>query len=176
MDQPNLEIIDSAFLQLSFAIKLWHFLDVHPIEKEIFDDALTIEDESARVVLQHNEFPTYDAIKVASENNLSICFGFVANTLWEAISERYALSSSQLDPEADRIQNLASLAYMIRCCFAHRPANPVWCIRDKKYRTMYRVGNKVIDLSNIEDGTPFEYTSIQGFETLWHLKAEAFKG
>ncbi len=176
MNQPNLEIIDSAFLQLSFALKLWHFLDVHPIEKEIFDGNLTIEDEGSRIALPHNEFPNYGAVKVASENNFSICFGAVANTLWEAISERYALSSRQLDPEADRIQNLASLAYMIRCCFAHRPASPVWRIQNRKYKTTYRVGNKVIGLSNVEDGTPFEYSSIQGYETLWLLKAEALRG
>ena len=176
MNQPNLEIIDSAFLQLSFALKLWHFLDEHPIEKEDFDIPLTVREEGRQIALSHNEFPTYDAIKVASENNLSICFGAVANTLWEAISERYALSSRQLDPEADRIQNLASLAYMIRCCFAHRPANPVWCIQDPKYKTTYRVGNKVINLSNIDDGTPFRYESIQGYETLWLLKAEALGG
>lgn len=176
VNQPNLEIIDTAFLQLSFALKLWHFLDVHPIEKESFDIALTVEDEGSLVVLQHDEFPTYDAIKVASETNVSICFGAVANTLWEAISEKYAFSSRQLNPEADRTQNLASLAYMIRCCFAHRPASPVWCIQDRKYRTTYRVGNKVIDLSNIKNGTPFEYASIHGYETLWMLKAEALEG
>lgn len=172
MNQPNLEIINSAFLQLSFALKLWNFLDEHPIEKEDFDIPLTIREEGRQIALPHNEFPTYDAIRVASENNISICFGVVANTLWEAIREKYELSSHQLDPEADRIQNLASLAYMIRCCFAHRPACPVWCIQNRKYKTTYQVGNKVIDLSNIEDGTPFKYDSIQGYETLWHLKAE----
>ena len=173
MNQPNLEIIDTAFLQLSFALKLWHFLDVHPIEKENFDIALTIEDEGVRVCLPHNEFSTYDMIKVASENNISICFGAAANALWEAISEKNNLSSGNLAPEADRTHNQASLAYMIRCCFAHRPANPVWCIRNEKYKTVYRVGNKAIDLSNIANGTPFEYGSIQGYETLWLLKAEA---
>ena len=70
-----------------------------------------------------------------------------------------------LDPEADRGSNLASLTYMIRCCFAHGPAAPVWRIARNKYRTRYRVGNKVIDLSDMDDGTPFEYASIGEHET-----------
>ena len=45
--------------------------------------------------------------------------------------------------------------------------------KTRKYRTLYRAGNKVIDLSVIKDGTPFEYASIGGYETLWFLKDDA---
>ena len=65
---------------MSFAIKLWHFLDSHPIEKDYFDIALTIEDLGTRVCLVHNEFNTYQAIQLAAENNISICFGAAAIT------------------------------------------------------------------------------------------------
>ena len=173
MVHGNINLVDTAFLQLSFALKLWNFLDVHPIDKDDFDIALTVEDGAARICLPHNEFATYDAVRVASEHNVSICFGVAANTLWEAMREKGDLRTGDLDPEADRAGNLASLTYMIRCCFAHGPAAPVWRIARNKYRTRYRVRNKEIDLSDIGDGTPFEYACIGGHETLWLLKDEA---
>ena len=173
MNAPHLDHIDTAFLQLSFAIKLWHFLEEHPIEKDNFDIALTIEDPSNRICLPHNEFKTYHDIQLAAERNISICFGVAAITLWEAIREHSGLSSGKLDPVNSRSENLAALSYMIRCCFAHGTACPVWSIRDDKYKTVYKVGNKTVDLSKIADKQPFDYLSIGGLETLWHLKAEA---
>lgn len=154
-------------------MKLWHFLDAHPIEKENFDISLTIEAHGGRVCLVHNEFETYEALQVAAENNISICFGAAAITLWEAIREHSGLSSGKLDPEKSRSENLAALSYMIRCCFAHGAASPVWSIRANKYKTAYRVGNKTVDLSKIADKQPFDYPSIGGYETLWDLKVEA---
>ena len=173
MNQRNLDLVDTAFLQLSFAIKLWYFLDKHPIDKDAFDIALTVNDEGSRVCLPHNEFESYDAMRVASEHNISICFGVAANTLWEAMREKTNIKTGQLNPDADRASNIASLTYMIRCCFAHGPATPVWQIRSEKYKTQYRVGNKEIDLRGIANGTPVDYASIGGYETLWFLKAEA---
>lgn len=173
MNTPHFDHIDRAFLQLSFAIKLWHFLDAHPIEKECFDIALTIEDPGTRVCLVHNEFDTYQDIQLAAENNISICFGAAAITLWEAIHERNGWSSKELNPTNSAKENLAAFSYMIRCCFAHGTAHPVWSIYDGKYKTVYRVGNKSIDLSKIAENQPFDYASICGYETLWLLKAEA---
>ena len=111
----------------------------------------------ARICLPQDEFASYDAIKVASEHNVSICFGVAANTLWEAMREKGDLKTGHLDPDADRAGNLASLIYMIRCCFAHGPAAPVWRIQRNKYKTRYWVGNKMIDLSGMGNSTPFEY-------------------
>ena len=173
MNQGNLDLVDTAFLQLSFALKLWHFLDEHPIDRDAFDIALTVEDEGARICLPHNQFESYDAIRVASEHNISLCFGAAANTLWEAMREKSGRESGDLNPDVDRASNIASLTYMIRCCFAHGPAAPVWQVRSEKYKTQYHVGNKVIDLSDVAEGTPFDYGSIGGYETLWFLKAEA---
>jgi hypothetical protein len=82
MNTPHHQHIDTAFLQLSFAIKLWHFLDKHPIDKEIFDIALTIEEPRNRVCLSQNEFHTYLDLQLAAENNISISFGTAAITLW----------------------------------------------------------------------------------------------
>lgn len=176
MNNPHLDHIDTAFLQLSFSIKLWHFLDQHPISKGDFDIALTIEDPGNRVCLAHNEFNTYQDLQVAAENNISICFGATAITLWEAIREKTRFTSGKLNPLNGHKERLAALSYMIRCCFAHGTATPVWSIRDKKYKTSYQVGNKSVDLSLITDGQPFDYSSIGGYETLWLLRADAQAG
>ena len=174
MNAPHHEHIETAFLQLSFAIKLWHFLDAHPIDKDRFDIDLTIEDSNNRVCLTGGEFHTYQDLQLASENNISIAFGAAAITLWEAISEHTGLKSRNLIPEGNRKQNLASLSYMIRCCFAHGTAMPVWSIRDQKYKVAYRVGNKIVDLLRVTNGQAFDYTSIGGYETLWFLKDDAY--
>ena len=173
MSDTYADHIDTAFLQLSFAIKLWHYLDVHAIEKNEFDIPLTIEDPGNRVCLRENEFNTYEDLQLAAENNISICFGAAAITLWEGIREHSGLSSGKLSPQNSPKENLAALSYMIRCCFAHGTASPVWSIRDAKYKTVYWVGNKTIDLARIADKQPFDYSSVGGYETLWLLKAEA---
>jgi len=172
MNAPHFDHIDTAFLQLSFAIKLRHFLEEHPIEKDDSDIALTIEDPGNRVCLARNEFKTYQDLQLAAENNISISFGAAAITLWEAIREHSGMSSGKLNPRNSRNENLAALSYMIRCCFAHGTARPVWSIYDTKYKIVYQVGNKSIDLSQIADNQPFDYASIGGYETLWFLKAE----
>ena len=175
MSAPHADYIDTAFLQLSFAIKLWNFLDKDPfpIEKDDFDIALTIEDPGNRVSLKHNEFETNDHLKVTAENNISISFGAVAITLWEEISKHSGLLPKDLDPKKNHAHNLAALSYMIRCCFAHGAAEPVWSISNDKYKTEYQVGNKTFDLSQFADNKPFDYASIDGYETLWHLKVGA---
>jgi hypothetical protein len=173
MNAPHADHIDTAFLQLSFAIKLWHFLDVHRIDKEAFDIDLTVKDPGSQINLKQNEFESYAHLQLTAENNISICFGVAAITLWEAIHECSGLSPKGLQPNNNKAENLAALSYMIRCCFAHGTARPIWSIRNDKYRTEYRVGNKTINLAEIADDQPFDYASIDGYETLWHLKEEA---
>jgi len=167
------EHIETAFIQLSFTIKLWHFLDAHPIDKDLFDIDLTIQDPGSRVCLRGGEFHTYCDMQLAAENGVSIAFGAAAITLWEAIREYSGLTSSDLDPQASRKHNLAALSYMVRCCFAHGTAVPVWSIHQRKYRTRYRVGRKIIDLTAMGNGQPFTYLSIGGYETLWLLRDSA---
>jgi hypothetical protein len=170
-NQPHFEGLETAFLQLSFAIKLWHYFDHNRFDKELFDISLTVQNEVGRVCLLHNEFATFDHLLVATENNISICFGATAITLWEALKERNGYRTSKMDPSHSAEEMLASLSYMLRCCFAHGTAAPRWQIRHR-YRCVYRVGNKSIDLRGV-DGSPFEYPAIGGWETLWLLRADA---
>jgi len=173
MDKAHHQHLETAFLQLSFSIKLWHFLDEHPIDKDKFDVPLTLTEPGSIICLAGGEFHEYQDLQLAAGNNISIVFGAVGITLWEAIREYSGLRPDQLDPKACYRENLAALSYMIRCCYAHGTAAPVWSIRNAKYRVTYRVGNKSIDLSTVQNGQVFDYKSIGGAETLRLLKVEA---
>lgn len=164
------DYINSAFLQLSFAIKLWRFLDNHPIEKDQFDIDVTIEDSKNSVCLPQNEFNSYSDIILASENNISICFGIASITLWEAINEKGEYSTNRLpNPLKTENQKIAGLIYMIRCCFAHGTALPKWKINNKKYEIIYYIDSTSVDLRSVNK-TEFYYESIGGYETLWRLR------
>lgn len=169
--QPHFHGLETAFLQLSFALKVWNYFDTNRFDKEEFDISLTVEDNIGRVCLPHNEFATFDDLLLATENNVSISFGVAAITLWEALKERNNYTTSAINPSSSPEQMLASLSYMLRCCFAHGTTVPRWTTTPK-YRVIYSVGSKRIDLRNV-DGLPFDYSAIDGFETLWLLRAEA---
>ena len=171
--KSHLNYIETAFLQLSFSIKLWNYINTNQIDKNSFDIDLTISDNYNCIVLPDNQFLTYSDLILASENNISICFGVAAITLWEAIRDKNGLIAKNLNPIADKEQNLASLSYMIRCCFAHGTALPIWSIYNEKYKVKYTIGKKIIDLSTITEKQLFSYSDIGGYETLWVLKHEA---
>jgi hypothetical protein len=170
--KPHFDHLETAFLQLSFSLKLWHFLHEHPFNKDDFDIDLTTGVAEDWAILSSNEFKSYDDIILAAENNISITWGIAALTLWEAIRECNHLEAKDLRPLSSRKHSIASLVYMIRCCFAHGSARPTWCIKPK-FRLQYKVGNKSIDLSNVENGKPFDWQDVGGRETLWHIKGEA---
>ncbi len=153
---------------------MWVFLEDHPIDKEQFDSTTIILNPENCVRLPRGQFHTYQDLQLASQNNVSIAFGMAAITLWEAIREHSSIEPKNLQPQANQKDNLAALSYMLRCCFAHGPAAPVWSIRNEKYKTTYRIGNKTIDLSDFNDGHHFDYGSIGGYETLWLLRDDAY--
>lgn len=174
-DKQHCEYVETAFLQLSFAIKVLTFLEQYPIKKDLFDININIIDEKNMVNLKANEFNAYEDMLLAAGNNISITFGAVAITLWEAIREESYIEPKNLKPSENARQQIAALIYMIRCCFAHGSAAPKWSIMANKYKTIYRIKNKLIDLTSMEDGTIFSYESIGGYETLWLLKDEAYR-
>jgi phenolic acid decarboxylase len=171
----NVQHLNDAFLQLSFAIKLWNFYRENGVNKEKFDIALEITDQDNKVCLACDEFNTENDIIIASENNITVCFGAAAITLWEAIREHVNIIPGDIpNPIITEQDKLAALIYMIRCCFAHGFVRPKWEIKSPKYKIIYLIGNDKIDLTDL-NGTYFSYPSIGGCETLWFLKSEAVR-
>jgi hypothetical protein len=117
------------------------------------------------------EFAQDYQLEIAAGNNISICFGIAAITLWEAIREHSGLESQKLDPSSSKREMLAGLSFVIRCCFAHGTVQPVWKLA-QKYRIQYQLGNRPVDLHNV-DGFPFNYAQLGGIDGLRILWREA---
>ena len=163
--RPHFHGLNTAFLQLSFAMKLWHYVLEHSLHRETFDISLTIEEENgSRYVMNDGEFTTDDDLVHAAGNNIGICFGIAAITLWEAIREHSGLESKSLNPSASDREMLAGLAFAVRCCFAHGTVMPKWRLAPK-YQIEYRLGGRDIDLRHA-DGTPFDYAQLGGVDSL----------
>lgn len=172
MKKTHADHIETAFLQLAFALKLWHFFSSTPPDKEAFDIALTVNTPGSMVYLPHGQFERIDDLILATENNINICFGAAAITLWEALNETGKYKPTKFPtPLNTQEEKIAALIYMLRCCFAHGMAIPTWDIRASKYRIVYKIGNKTIDLTSL-NGQVFSYESIGGYETLWFLRYE----
>ncbi len=181
----HLDEIETAFRQLSFAIRVNNYLggfspSSEEEVKDIFNEEMPIDESDGSgplpnlLTLPANEWKTYGDIQIAAENNILIWVSAVAVTLWEAIKEKTGKESRALNPvnNTDSDDTLAALAYAIRCCFAHGSVEPRWCLQDSKYRIVYNVGRKKIDLTKVHD-TVFNFSSIQGYSTLWMIKNEA---
>jgi hypothetical protein len=170
--RPHFEGLETAFLQLSFAMKVWHYIQEHPLPPEEFDISLTIqEDNGSRYVMPSGEFNDASQVEVAAGNNIAICFGVTAITLWEAIREHSGLESHALDPSASEREMLAGLSFAIRCCFAHGTVRPVWKLASK-YRIEFSLGNRRVDLRSA-DGSPFDYSQLGGVDGLRILRNDA---
>lgn len=170
--RPHFEGLETAFLQLSFAMKLWHYIQEHPLPPDEFDISLTIQEDNGSLYVMHSgEFNDAHQIEIAAGNNIAICFGVAAITLWEAIREYSGLESHALDPSASEREMLAGLSFAIRSCFAHGTARPVWKLASK-YRIEYRLGNRLVDLRSA-DGSPFDYTQLGGVDGLKILRSRA---
>ena len=163
------QALESAFLQLSFAMKVWHFVRSGGLQRESFDIALTaLDDRGVPYVMHEGEFQSDGDLILAAENNISICFGAAAITLWEAIREHSGLESKQLTPTASERDRIAGLVFAIRCCFAHGTAAPRWELTEK-YRLRYEFRGFVVDLTS-KHGFPFEYSHLAGPDGLRQLR------
>jgi hypothetical protein len=165
------EQIEIAFLQLSFALKLWHYVEEGHLSKEKFDISITFEDGSSIVPLVHNEFDNYSELINASYNNVLIAFGNAAITLSNCIQEKYEQGKYQypqiLKTEEEKI---FGLIYMIRCAYAHNMCIPQWKNMKIKYKIKYQIYGLNIDLSSRKEGESFDMSHISGFDTLYVLR------
>jgi hypothetical protein len=150
-------------------MKVRHFVGSGALERNSFDIELTALDEGGvPFVMRAGEFQSDDDLILAAENNISICFGAAAITLWEAIREHSGLESKQLSPAASERERIAGLVFAIRCCFAHGTAAPRWELADK-YRLHYEFRSFAVDLRS-KHGLPFDYSHLGGPDGLRQLR------
>ncbi|AXS39732.1 hypothetical protein [Breoghania sp. L-A4] len=151
--------LPTAFAQLFFSWKLYHYALEGKIDREGLDSEITFksEDQSQIFVLPARIFDNENDFILAFENNLTIAFGAAAITLDRA---RYEAGYDLPNPIRSENDQCIALCYQIRCAFAHDIAEPRWKIKER-YRRTYEFGGIQIDLTNL-DGAVFGYHQIGG--------------
>lgn len=122
-----MKYLPTAFAQLSFAWKLYHYGLEGKIDRETLDIPLTFKNEKMVLVLPDRIFESNDDMILALENNLVIAFGAAAITLNRSCEEAGFNRPNQITSEAD---HCIALIYQIRNAFAHDIAEPKWEIRN----------------------------------------------
>jgi len=160
--------VDTAYFLLSFAFKTSEYVRSEVFDKATFDRQLPIHGLKRITFLPKDEFQSIEDVIAAAENIILICFGAVADALWEAYREVSGRESSDLMPLTQAQDKLPAFVFMLRCNFSHGIAAPKWQIHEK-YRTEYQLGDHKIDLRNL-NGTFFEWSHIGGPEKIWTLR------
>ena len=161
-----MEHIDTAFKQLSFAWKLYHYALDGKINVKELDCPITFQEAGMVLVLPDKIFDSSDEMLVALENNLVIAFGATAIALNRCREEAKIKLANPILTEIDQF---AGVVYQIRNAFAHNIAEPRWNITNSRFARIYQFGGIRIDLSSV--GTKmFKYQDIGGPEVLFWLK------
>lgn len=156
--------IPTAFAHLAFVWKLYHFGLGNKIDRKELDIPLTFQDVDKKMlfVLPDKIFDTDDDLILALENNLTIAFGAAVIVLDSECSKR----PNDIVSENDQCRHLI---YQIRNAFAHNMAEPIWEIRNEKFRRIYKFGDICADLSSV-NGKGFGYEDIGGPDALERIK------
>lgn len=159
--------LPTAFAQLEFAWKLLAHAQDRKINIDDLDQGTTYLENGMMIVLRDKTFDGYADLIVACENNVLIAFGAAIITLNRAREEVEGLNLP--NPIESELDQFVSITYQIRNAFAHDIAEPRWNIRNRRYARKYSFGGIEIDLSEIEDNTPFSYQHIGGPDTIFRM-------
>ena len=118
------------------------------------------------IVLQEKTFDSVADFIQALENNVSISFGAAIICLNRAREEAGLLLPN---PIASELDQFVSIVYQIRNAFSHDISEPKWKITNPRYQRQYRFDEAVIDLSTIENQTPFEWRHIGGPDAIFKM-------
>ncbi|MCX6543528.1 MAG: hypothetical protein NTV05_03840 [Acidobacteria bacterium] len=165
------EMIEQAFLQLVFAIKLLTYTELGKIDKAEFDGDVLIKLSKRNLPFPAGTFRSDDDIVLAAQNNFCITLGFTAIVLDEALNR--AGSVRELD-EASPHRDLRTLVYMVRCAFAHDMMNPRWEARGPFARQLCVLlpsGPLRVDTAAL-NGRAFDHAAIGGMETYFEIRNE----
>lgn len=159
-----MKFIMTAFTNLELSLKILAVAEDGFLTREHIKDGESITWQSGQsfVVLPDRTFNTDEDFILALQNNVQIAFGAAAITLDVC---RQEIGLGLPDPIITEQDQIVALIYQIRCCFAHDIAEPRWVIRRARYKRVYDLGYKKVDLTNL-DGKHFAYDDIGGLDTL----------
>lgn len=166
--------IEQAFKQLEFAIKLMCYCEQGDLDKEKFDTDVTILLADGNIGFPDGSFQSDQEIIAASQINVGVCFGLTAIVLNAAFES----AEIQLNPDSrDPKDELRTLVYMVRCAFAHNPADPRWNARGNFARRIQLNlgdgdGEVSLDTAALH-GINFDYPHIGGFANWYKIREMA---
>ena len=167
MNSDKIENIQSAFMHLSFAIRLSDYIQSNHINLDTFNSTdINVVEPNSLVIFSNEDF-NQEYLWKHGEINILISFAIASMVLWHAIERRL----TRINTEEEHI---LGLLYSIRNCFAHSPAEPKWHLKNPIYQTIFHVNGKEIDLTDKHEQV-FNFEDIQGLETLFHIKNHVIK-
>ena len=163
-----MKFIMTAFTNLELALKMLAVAEDGILTRASIKDGESIVWTSGKshVVLPDKSFETNDDFILALQNNVTIAFGAAAITLNVCREEMGYSLPDVIETPHDQV---VSLVYQIRNCFAHDIAEPRWVIARDRYKRVYDLGYKQVDLID-KNGKHFEYDDIGGLDTLTVLR------
>lgn len=169
-----LEDVEYAFKQIEFAIKLMCYCENGHLNKEKFDSEIIILLDEENVEFPNGSFQSDQDIIIASQINVSVCFGASALAL-DALFEKAKIRRNPKSQDAK--DQLRLLVYMVRCAFAHNPAKPCWEVRgDFARKIKLDLGGKElsVDMEALHK-KDFDYSHIGGFANWYKIKEMAVR-
>jgi hypothetical protein len=166
--------IDIAFFQLEFTIKLLSFCELGNIDPANFDTDHIVKLERGNLHFPTGHFSSVDNIIRAASVSVLIAFSATALVLDKA----FEVSGIRPEPEAiDKVGQLRTLIYMVRCAQAHGVAEPRWEVRGKFLRRI------AVDIDGISlsldlrtlHGELFNIDDIGGYENWYRLRDAAVR-
>ena len=127
--------IKIAFLQVEFSIKLLSYCELEKINPAEFDAEQIVQLEHENLIFSPGHFRRLEDIIRAAGITFSSALGASALTLDKGGEVAGILPDPQ---SADERVKLRTLVYMVRCAYAHSPADPKWKVRSN-YRQVLEV-------------------------------------
>lgn len=164
MTPVQLALVDvgHAFQVLEFAIKLLCHCELGHLDRASFDADVLLRFPNENLDFPSGTFDSNESVVLAAKLNVSICFGVTALALNAAYDEA---GITNRPTSRDPSDELRTLVYMVRCAFAHNPANPCWNAKGDFARVLtLSVCDPAlnIDLAALHN-RPFDYADIGGF-------------
>ncbi len=162
--------VEYAFTQLEFAIRLMCYCELDHLDREKFDNDITIRLKKENAGFLGGNFVNLESTVTASQMLVGTSFGvsaIVLDAAYEAADIKRDLKFRTQESD------LRLLVYMVRCAFAHNMAAPKWDARGPDFMREFNLpidGSLIIDLTSVNE-VSFEYEHIGGFTNWYKIKS-----
>ena len=164
-----LQDVDIAFLQLEFSIRLLTFCELEKINPAEFDTDLTVLLDGGNLPYPSGHFS--DAANIIRAAGVSVSLAAGASAL--VLHKAWEVAGIAPDPTSeDRLVQLRTMVYMVRCAYAHGIAEPRWEVRGdfrRSFELRMTDGPVAFDLHEFH-GRSFDFDDLGGYRTWFAIR------